>query len=146
MTSAERERFDRLLEDVLEELPAPILRLIDELPLIVEDRPSDKLVKQLIAEGTLSAEHEAAELCGLHTGVGLTERSIEDPGGWGIESGSPAQEHILIFREGIVALAGGFEGLNADDEVYEEIRITVLHEIGHHFGLDEDDLDELGYA
>ena len=61
---------------------------------------------------------------------------------------------------GIASLAfaseqqGGFEGAcegdwgdsDADERLYEEIRITVLHEIGHHFGLDEDDLDELGYA
>ncbi|MBY0307630.1 MAG: metallopeptidase family protein, partial [Phycisphaerales bacterium] len=64
----------------------------------------------------------------------------------------PIVEHALEFRGGTDPLP-----LNAprprwgdtphdDGDVYEEIRITLLHEIGHHFGLDEDDLDRLGYA
>jgi hypothetical protein len=80
----------------------------------------------------------------------MTERSVE-PG----EVDLPM---IHIFREGIIACAGGWspwrvsspdgeilEG-GGEDLVREEIRITLLHEIGHHFGLDEDDLDRLGYA
>ena len=64
------------------------------------------------------------------------------------------QEHIHIFREGIVNLATedeegralGWKAEHAEESIYEEIRITILHEIGHHFGLDEDDLEELGYG
>ena len=56
---------------------------------------------------------------------------------------------------GIIAMAGGwtFEGMDdqgrpvgGDDAVRDEIRITLLHELGHHVGLGEDDLDRLGYA
>ncbi len=56
----------------------------------------------------------------------------------------PPQIHI--FRDGIVEFAGGWHQKYAEDEIYEETRITLLHEIGHHFGLDEDDLTELGYG
>jgi predicted Zn-dependent protease with MMP-like domain len=66
----------------------------------------------------------------------LTEKSVE-------HGDLPTVIHL--FRRGIVSLAGGWEQPNADDEVYEEVRVTLLHEIGHHFGLEEEDLEELGY-
>jgi predicted Zn-dependent protease with MMP-like domain len=147
LSDAHRDRFDRLLEDVLEELPPRLHALLDEVPLVVLDRPTPEMVAALVKEGTLEPGADPAELCGLHTGVAITERSIEDPGGWGpwgAEGSGPEQIHL--FREGIIALAGGFDPPHADDDVYEEIRITVLHEIGHHFGLGEDDLEDLGYA
>ena len=60
---------------------------------------------------------------------------------------------ITLFRRGIVDLAGGWEArteegcaVGGEVAIREEIRITLLHEIGHHFGLDEDELDRLGYA
>lgn len=83
-------------------------------------------------------------LCGLHTGVPLTERSVEHSG--------VSPEDIRIFREGIVNTAGGWKPQpgetadDVDDAVFEEIWVTVLHEIGHHFGLDEADLEALGFA
>jgi predicted Zn-dependent protease with MMP-like domain len=82
------------------------------------------------------------ELCGLHTGVAFTERSVTSSG--------DLPSEIRLFREGILAEAGGWEEPGEDvdaveDSIYEEIRITLLHEIGHQFGLDEDDLERLGY-
>lgn len=153
MTGAERERFDALMQDAIDAFPARVRALIDEVPLVVLDRPTAQMIKELIAEGTLEPGDEkdaAAELCGLHTGTAITDRSIDDPGGWGSPGHDTfGQEHIHIFREGIVNLATedeGWKAEHAEDNIYEEIRITILHEIGHHFGLDEDDLDELGYA
>ena len=130
MIPRERERFDALLEEVLEHLPGHIRALLDEVPLIVDDRPTAKMLADLGMEPD-------ELLCGLHSGVALTERSVEHSGG--------VPDDIRIFREGIVDLAGGWRQKDADDKVYEEIWITVLHEIGHHFGLDEDDLADLGY-
>ena len=52
---------------------------------------------------------------------------------------------IMLFRVGIVAEAGGWDQPDALERIREEIRITLLHEIGHQFGLDEDDLARLGY-
>ena len=155
MTDAERERFDALMQDAIDALPARIRSLIDEVPLVVLDRPTPKMIKDLIADGTLAPEEEAeaaAELCGLHTGTAITDRSIDDPGGWGSLGGGHdtfGPEHIHIFRDGIVNLATDDEGWraeHAEENIYEEIRITILHEIGHHFGLDEEDLEDLGYA
>lgn len=151
MTPEHRERFDRLLEDVIAGLPPRVAALLEEVPVHVLDRPTPEMVAQLQRDGTLGADEDGADLCGLHSGVAITERSVEDPGGWGADAGVP--EHVHLFREGIAALAfenlgegAGWHHPEADEEVYEEIRVTLLHEIGHHFGLDEDDLDELGYA
>lgn len=134
MTKAERERFDRLVEDVLEGLPPRIHDLLDEVPLVVLDEPTPDMLRDV---GIDPDDPDALdELCGLHTGTALTERSIES-------ADLPTVVHI--FRRGIVAEAGGWDAPDADDEVYEQIRITILHELGHHFGLDEDDLADLGY-
>jgi len=123
MTASERRRFDELLEAVLATLPPRLHALLDEAPLIVEDHPSPALCAELgIGPDDV--------LCGLHSGTPLTERSVET---------DEFPETIHLFREGILDHADGW------DRVREEIRITVLHEIGHHFGLDEDDLAELGY-
>ncbi|RMD63245.1 MAG: metallopeptidase family protein [Planctomycetota bacterium] len=129
LSDEERRRFDALLEEVLAELPEELLARFEEIPLIVEDAPSAQLMRQL---GVEQPEH----LCGLHTGVALTERSVE-------LSGVPTDE-IRIFRRGVLAAAGG--RLASRERLLREIRITVLHELGHHFGLDERDLEALGYG
>lgn len=148
MTDTERARFDALVEEVLEELPPRIRALLDEVPLIVDDRPEPRLAEELYAEmghpRGETLEEFVEGLCGLHSGVPLTERSVEHSGG--------VPEDIRIFRAGIVSTAGGWRPQpgetadDVDDAVFEEIWVTVLHEIGHHFGLDEDDLDALGFA
>lgn len=70
-------------------------------------------------------------LFGLYEGVPLTERGFDEV---------LLPDQITIFRAPLLAWA------ETEDEVVEEVRITVLHEIGHFFGLDEDRLDKLGYA
>lgn len=150
MTDAERERFDLLVQDAIESFPSKVRALIDEVPIVVLDRPTLEMMKSLETEGTVEPGADPAELCGLHTGVAITDRSVEDPRGWGRPGhDSFGQEQIHVFREGIINLATddqGWDAEHAEEDIYEEIRITILHEVGHHFGLDEQDLDELGYA
>ncbi len=144
MSPEDRARFDRLFDRVVRSLPGAIIRLTDEVPIIVEDRPHERILRQMAAPGEPPLEPD--ELCGLHTGVAFTERSIDH---------ADLPSDIVIFREGIVAAAGGFaktedddEGVTAediDDAVAEEIRVTILHEVGHQFGLSEEDLERLGY-
>ncbi len=142
MNERQRRRFDDLLRDVLDALPDGILELLEEVPLVVEDRPSEEEARSLLREqgqpdGPADVAAMRAELCGLHEGTMLTERRVEDP--------VDTPERIRLFREGIVRIAGGWRGPDADRHVAEEIRITLLHEIGHHFGLEEEDLFDLGY-
>lgn len=149
MTRALRERFDRLLEDALEALPPQIRAVTEEVPIIVVDAPDAALTEQLRKDGLLKPQDppdaaspppsdDPADLLGLFSGVAITDASLDGP------VQLPSQIHI--FREALVDFAGGWDQEHADDEIYEEIRITLIHEIGHHFGLDEDDLDRLGYA
>ena len=126
----ERNRFDALLESVLAELPAAIRDLLEETPLIVEDAPDEALLLEV------GLDPQEDDLCGLHSGVPLTERSVE--------GGDLGPQLIHLFRAGIIDHAGGWD--EGDEPVRREIRITLLHEIGHHFGLDEEDLEELGYG
>ena len=135
MTDDERDLFDALLEEAMGELPERVARTLDDMPLVVDDRPSIEVLRSM---GMTPAEGD--ELCGLFSGLAETERSVLDDG----PSSLPNQ--VQIYREGIVLAAGGWRQPEAEDRVYEQIMITILHEIGHRFGLDEDDLDELGYA
>jgi predicted Zn-dependent protease with MMP-like domain len=129
------ERFDALVRDAIDALPSRIRELLDEIPVVVLPQPSRPMLKDL---GIDPDDPDAAdELCGLHTGTAITERSIERSG--------ELPTVIHLFRRGIVSVAGGWDGAEADDRIYEQVRITLLHEIGHHFGLDEGDLAGLGY-
>ena len=136
---AERERFDALVEDVLAGLPAAVHDMLEESPLIVEDFAPRALIRDV------GLDPDEDDLCGLHSGVALTQRSVSQSG--------EVPDQIQIFRRGIIDAAGGWEpgedeegAFGGPDAVREQIRITILHEIGHHFGLDEGDLDRLGYA
>lgn len=131
VTDEERERFDELLERVLGRLPDSIHHLLEEVPLIVDDAPWPALMEEM------ELEHPD-ELCGLHDGIPLTERTVSES--------AHLPETIHIFREGILASSCDEQGRVDPAELLRQIRITVLHEIGHHFGLDEKQLEELGYG
>jgi predicted Zn-dependent protease with MMP-like domain len=73
-------------------------------------------------------------LLGVYQGASLMDRA-ESEG-----RGTPVPNHILIFREDIELVSEN------EADLVREVRSTVLHEIGHHFGMDEDDLDALGYG
>jgi predicted Zn-dependent protease with MMP-like domain len=118
-------QFARAVEDALAELPEPFASHLEQITVEITDRPTRK---QLRAAGL----EEDELLFGLYQGVSLPERSVEHSG--------VLPDRILIFQED--------HELACDDpkQLVEEIRKTVLHEIGHHFGMDEDDLDEAGYG
>ena len=125
-----RDRFDRLLEEVLLELPANLRNLLEEVPLVVEDRPSRQVMERLGVDDPLC-------LCGLYTGIPLTHRSVQHSG--------TLPEVVNIFRQGVIEAAAARSGRIANARLKRQIRITLLHEMGHHFGLKEKDLRKLGY-
>ena len=135
----ERERFDRLLDRVMQALPVRLHELLEEAPLIVDDCPAAELLEEMGLDPDLD------DLCGLYSGIPLTERRHDASG--------ELPETIHVFRRGIIDEAGGWEpgmdddgrAFGGDDEVMRQIRVTVLHEIGHHFGLSEHQLSALGY-
>lgn len=131
MNPRTRRRFDELFEQVLEELPALVHELIERVPLHVEDYPAEDV---LARTGAVHRDH----LCGLFTGIPLTDRSIEHSG--------MLPDVVTVYREGILAVARDGFGRIRTKRLREEIRITILHELAHFHGLDEDELAELGYG
>lgn len=141
LSALDRAMFDALVDEVVAALPEPIAMLLEDMAVVVVDEPDEAMLRDLGVPPEEWAEARA-ELCGLHTGIADTELSVEH------SAVLPSQIHL--FRRGLFELVGGLEAVRADPEaraeLLEEIRITLLHEIGHQAGLDEDDLDALGYA
>ncbi len=130
MLPKKRDFFDKQVEWVLAQLPRTVLRLLDEVPLHVEDRPSRTLMQEI------NVEH-SDELCGLFSGVAIDEKYERNP---------TLPNCIIIFRRGIFALAYDQEGHFSRNELRNQIRITILHELAHFHGMDEDEIDALGYG
>jgi predicted Zn-dependent protease with MMP-like domain len=129
LTAEARQNFDRLLEAVIGVLPDYVAEQLEEVPVIVEDEPKLELRRDM-GETDFS---QPSDLCGLQSGVPLTERAD-----FSFAAPSPL---IMIFRGPILRLAGPSEL-----ELRKQIRITLLHEIGHLFGFNEDELHAIGYG
>jgi len=125
MIGVNRETLDfyNLVERALEGLPPELSELLDNVAIVVDEWP--EYSTPLVTEDT------ADTLYGLYEGVPLTER------GAGYHGMLP--DKITIFR-------GPLEQDFRRVELEEQIRITVVHEIAHHFGIDEDRLEELGWG
>jgi predicted Zn-dependent protease with MMP-like domain len=110
---------------VLDQLPRRFRERLRNVEFVVEERPSVELLR---AEG-LDPRHDT--LYGIYQGVPLPDRSALDP--------PLLPDKITIFAEPLQ------EDFPEPEQLREEIRLTVLHEIAHYFGMDEDEIDELGY-
>ena len=110
---------------VIEKLPRQFREQLDNVEIVVDHRPSEDLLR---AEG-LDPRHDT--LYGIYEGVPLPERSLLDP--------PLLPDKITIFAEPLL------QDFPEPEELREEIRLTVLHEIAHYFGMDEDEIEDLGY-
>lgn len=108
--------FELLVQRALDEIPAELTRAIENCVVLVEEFPPP----------------DSPGLLGLYEGIPLTER--------GEGYGAVLPDRILIFRQPILASCESVE------DVVREIHITVVHEVAHHFGIDDSRLDELGYG
>ncbi|KQQ10897.1 metallopeptidase family protein [Rathayibacter sp. Leaf296] len=116
MLELDEAAFERLVVAELDELPDDMVDGLDNVVFVVEDRPED---------GSL-------DLLGVYDGVALTERERY---GFG-----EMPDRIVLFREPHLAAC---ETL---DELRDEIHVTLVHEIAHFYGIDDDRLHELGWA
>ncbi len=119
-----RVEFEKALRDALDDLPEMFRGALKNVAVVVEDRPPDWLLDEL---GIPPDD----TLYGFYHGVPLPERSVADSGS--------LPDKISVYRE---PLEEDFPGR---EELVREIRMTLLHEIGHYFGMDEEDLYRLGY-
>jgi predicted Zn-dependent protease with MMP-like domain len=113
----EPERFEALVDRALDGIPDELARLVSNVVVLIEDEPPDG---------------EPDDLLGLYDGVALTERdstlSMQLP------------DQIFVFRGPLLDLC------DSEEQLVEEVRVTVVHEVAHHFGIDDQRLHELGYA
>ncbi|MDR2929432.1 MAG: metallopeptidase family protein [Propionibacteriaceae bacterium] len=108
--------FDQAVSEALDSVPMELLDLVDNVVILVEDEP----------------EGSDPDLLGLYEGVPRSERDTS--------YGAVLPDRILIYR-------GPLKRLCDDrDELIEEIGITVIHEMAHFFGIDDERLDELGWG
>lgn len=122
MTVSARE-FERLVGESLEMIPDELRGRISNVQIVIEEEPRDELLDAL---GVPQEE----TLFGLYEGTPLTERGIE-------YSGMP--DRIVIFRRPLI------EEFDDPLDLRREIARTVIHEVAHHFGLDEERIAELGW-
>ncbi len=120
MLRVSREEFDRLVAEAVDHIPEELGRLIENVAVVVEEEPS----RQELEEVKLDPETET--LFGLYQGVALPER--------GSDYGGVSPDRIVIYRRPLL------EACRSRGELLREIRDTVIHEVGHYFGLPEEDL------
>ena len=116
MVEVSRAEFEQLVDEALDGIPEDLAALVRNVVVLVEDDPPT----------------DDPDLLGLYEGVALTERD----GGYGLE----LPDRILVFRHPLLRMCEN------RDELVDEVRVTVVHEIAHHFGIDDDRLHELGWG
>jgi predicted Zn-dependent protease with MMP-like domain len=117
MVDVPPDRFEELVATALDSIPEELGRYMNNVAVFVEDQRSPYLL-------------------GLYEGIPLTSRQ-----GYGSPYGSlPMPDRITIFRLPILRRC------RDEEEVVHQVRVTVVHEVAHHFGIDDDRLRELGWA
>ena len=120
-----KQRFAQLVEEALADLPEPFATHLEEMRVEIRHHPTRK---QLRRQGLGDDEL----LFGLYEGVNRLDRSVEHSG--------TMPDVIYIFQEDHELAC------DSERQLVQEVRRTVLHEIGHHYGMKEEDLDKLGYG
>jgi predicted Zn-dependent protease with MMP-like domain len=118
------QEFRRLVSQAIASLPSAVVQQLENVEVVVEDWPTP-------AELEVAGLEPPETLFGLYTGTPLTER--------GSSYGMVLPDKITLYQRSIE------EACRTIDQVREQIRITLMHEIGHYFGLSEGELEEAGY-
>jgi len=120
----ERKAFESLVHHAIQQLPQEFKDKLNNVAVIVEDYPSEELLERMEVP-------DDETLFGLYEGVPLTERGHFD---------APLYpDRILIFQGPIE------EECDSPEEIKDEVRITLVHEIAHFFGIDDETLERMGY-
>ena len=116
-----REHFTKVVEEALDSLPQEFRSRIQNVAVLVEDVPPNRLSPESGQQRRL--------LLGVFHGVPTTKKSI-----FNLSSGP---DNIVLYQKNIEAVC------STEAEVREQIRLTLIHELGHYFGLDEDQLKDV---
>ncbi len=127
MAHMTEEEFEQAVQDAIDSLPDEFLDDLENVAFIIADEPEDA---DFEGDGLYS---NGGDLLGLYDGISLADRDT----GYGLND---YPDTITLFK-------GPHERLSDDCKtVLEEIRRTVVHEVAHYFGMDEDQVDDMGYA
>ena len=116
-------RFEELVDEALATIPMPFAAALDEVAIVIDDEPSDEQRRE-------SELPDDESLYGLYEGVARTEYGAD----WIV-----APNRITLFR---LPLEADFPD---PDDLADEVRITVIHELAHHLGIDDERLHDLGF-
>ena len=119
------EEFEQVVDDAIQSIPDGFNRYLDDIVVDVEDMPDENTCREMRIRDPRS-------LLGLYRGTPLTKRHVDDPYRY--------PDRIVIYQRNIERQC------RSRRQMVDQIRRTVLHEIGHHFGLSERHLRELGYG
>jgi predicted Zn-dependent protease with MMP-like domain len=127
-----RKQFDQLVADAVASLPAKYRDLLGNVAILVEDFPA--------GQGPPADAEDDDLLMGEFIGVPRTERALWDM--------PPEPARVVLYQKNIEAYAAGCaaddpSGPAVEEIIREEVRLTVLHELGHFFGLEEDQLEDV---
>ena len=127
-----RKQFDQLVADAIAALPENYRVLLDNVAVLVEDFPRAQRPPAEAGDDDL--------LMGEFIGVPRTDRALWDM--------PPEPARVVLYQKNIEAYAAACvaddpAGPSLDEIIREEVRLTVLHELGHFFGLDEDQLEDV---
>jgi len=123
--SMDREQFAELVAAALDELPAAFAARLENVEVVIEDEPSAELLR------TMQLDPRRDTLFGLYQGIPLSQR--------GVSYGMTLPDKITIFYRPLV------RSHRSPDAIRREVARTIIHEIGHFFGLDDDEINEAGY-
>jgi predicted Zn-dependent protease with MMP-like domain len=126
----QREKFVKLVEEALGGLPTTFRKRIQNVAVLVESVPPERLRRRGSQNaGIIDSDDDENLVLGVFEGVPTTEKSVFDlPAG---------PDRIVLYQKNIEAVCSN------EDEVREEIRLTVLHELGHYFGMTEAQLEDI---
>jgi predicted Zn-dependent protease with MMP-like domain len=113
--------FDAILQDVMASLPEPFAGLLEQIPVVVDPWPSAEV---------MAREPDVEHLCGLYVGPSLAE--------WNATDALPETTVIYLFQRPLE------DSCDSRAELAAQIRITLLHELGHALGFDEEGLERIG--
>ena len=117
-------QFNDLVQQALERVPEPFADHLRNVVIEIRPAPSPRECRDVGID-------DPSDILGLYQGTPLTERSVE--------GGPSLPDRITIYQRNIERIC------RSREEIVEQVRATVLHEVGHFFGLDEDELEALGY-
>ncbi len=125
----DRARFSEIAAEVLDTLPREFRQRLRNVAVLVEDYPQGQASRGRAGRPRKLPPAPGRLLLGLYVGVPLTKRSV-----FNIPAGP---DHIVLYQKNIEAICRG------EREIREQIRRTVIHEVGHYFGLDEEQLKDV---